>query len=44
MPAGYSFAKVNEFVHSGEVHFEDLQYLCLGMANEIDRLTKELLK
>ena len=44
MPADYSFATVNDFVHGVEVNFEDLQYLCLGMANEIDRLTKELLK
>ena len=38
MPADYSFATVNDFVHGMEVHFEDLQCLALGMACEIDKL------
>jgi hypothetical protein len=32
MPADYSFAAVNDFVHSVDVIFEELQWLCLGMA------------
>lgn len=42
MPADYSFATVNDYVHGRDVHFEDLVALCLGMANEVDRLTKSL--
>lgn len=38
MPADYSFATVNDYVHGMDVQFEDLQALCLGMACEIDRL------
>ena len=38
MPADYSFAIVNDYVHGLDVNFEDLQYLCLGMANHIDKL------
>lgn len=40
MPADYSFTCINDFVHSHGTSFEDLQYLCLGMANEIERLKK----
>lgn len=40
MPIDYSFSVVNDFVHSHDTHFEELQYLCLGMANEIERLNK----
>lgn len=32
MPADYSFATVNDYVHGMDAHFEDLQALCLGMA------------
>lgn len=42
MPIDYSFENVNDFVHGREVHFEDLQALCLGMASENDRLKKAL--
>lgn len=38
MPADYSFATVNDYVHGLDVHFEDLQALCLGMADYIDKL------
>ena len=40
MPADYSFATVNDYIHGPDVHFEDLQALCLGMANYIDRLLR----
>lgn len=42
MPADYSFATVNDYVHGVDVNYEDLQYLCLGMANYIDGLHKSL--
>lgn len=38
MPADYSFDAVNDYVHGMEVHFEELQALCLGMADHIDKL------
>jgi hypothetical protein len=38
MPADYSFASVNDYVHGIDVHFEDLVALCLGMACHIDTL------
>ena len=38
MPADYSFACVNDFVHAHGTNFEELQALCLGMANEIELL------
>ena len=40
MPADYSFAAVNDFVHGTEVIFEELQWLCLGMADHIDKLRR----
>lgn len=40
MPADYSFETVNDYVHGMEVNFEDLQALCLGMANHIDKLKR----
>ena len=40
MPANYSFKTVNDFVHSRDVQYEDLECLCLGMANHIDDLNK----
>lgn len=44
MPADYSFSNVNDFVHSVDTHYEDLQALCLGMACEIEKLQhKEVL-
>lgn len=43
MPADYSFATVNDYVHGMDVHYEDLQCLCLGMAAYIDKLTAKAL-
>ena len=40
MPADYSFANVNDFVHGVDVNFEDLVALCLGMASHIDKLRR----
>lgn len=42
MPIDYSFEKVNGWIHGIDVQFEELQALCLGMANENDRLRKLL--
>ena len=38
MPADYSFATINDYVHGIDVQFEDLVNLCLGMAAHIDKL------
>lgn len=38
MPADYSFATVNDYVHSFDRTYEDLEALCLGMACHIDKL------
>lgn len=40
MPADYSFATINSFVHGMDVHFEDLVNLCLGMADYIDKMKR----
>lgn len=40
LPFDFSFKNINDFVHSTETHFEELQALCLGMACEIERLEK----
>jgi len=40
MPADYSFATVNDYVHGVGVHFEDLVALCLSMADHIDNLRR----
>jgi len=40
MPAELSFQCVNEFVHSYDINFEDLQCLCLGLAAEIEKYKK----
>ena len=40
VPADYSFATVNSFVHGIDVHFEDLVNLCLGMAAHIDKMNR----
>lgn len=37
-PADYRFATVNDYVHGVDRNFEELQWLALGMAGEIDRL------
>lgn len=41
MPADYSFAVVNDYIHGVDVTYESLEALCLGMACEIDRLKKQ---
>lgn len=41
LPVDCSFEKVNDWIHGIDVHFEELQALCLGMANENDSLRKE---
>ena len=38
MPADYTFATINDFVHRHDTNYEDLQYLCLGMASHIEKL------
>ena len=40
MPADYSFAAVNDYVHGVDRYFEELQWLTLGMATEIEKLRK----
>ena len=42
MPADYSFECVNDYVHDFGREFEELQYLCLGMANVIDELRNQM--
>lgn len=37
MPAELSFQCVNEFVHSIDTQFEELQALCLGLASELEK-------
>ena len=44
IPADYSFATINSFVHGMGVHFEDLVNLCLGMADYIDKMEKKCQK
>jgi len=39
-PADYSFATVNDFIHSHDRTFEELQALCLGMAVHIENLER----
>ena len=41
-PSEYTFSCINDFVHSPETGFEELQGLCLGMATEIEKLRKEI--
>ena len=38
MPADYSFATVNDYVHSPDRNYEELECLCLGMASHMDKL------
>ena len=40
IPADYSFATVNSFVHGMDVQFEDLVNLCLVMAAYIDKMKR----
>lgn len=41
MGVDLTFADVNEFVCSENVRFEELQALCLGLANELDKASKK---
>lgn len=40
MPADYSFATVNDYIHGPDVVYEELEALCLGMAAHIDKLRR----
>ena len=42
VPVDYSFAAINDFVHCQDATYEELQYCCLGMATEIEKLNKQL--
>jgi hypothetical protein len=41
MPVDYSFAAVNDYVHSPERFYEELEWLSLGMACHIEQLEKQ---
>lgn len=40
MPIDHGFAAVNDYVHGVDRYFEELQWLALGMATEIEKLRK----
>ena len=40
MPADYSFAAVNDYIHGPDVTYETLEALCLGMAVYIEKLRR----
>lgn len=40
IPSEKTFATVNDYVHGPDVHFEDLQTLCLDLAAHIDTLRR----
>lgn len=40
LPADYSFATVNDFIHSPGRTYEELEALCLGMAVHIEKLER----
>jgi hypothetical protein len=42
LPIDCSFEKVNGWIHGVDVHFEELQALCLGMAVENDKLREKI--
>jgi len=44
MPAELTFDSVNDFVHRIETTYEDLESLCLGMANELEKKEASLLE
>jgi len=37
MPYDYSFATVNDYIHNISRQYEELECLCLGMANHVDK-------
>lgn len=39
-PADYGFATVNDFIHAHDRTFEELQALCLGMAEHVEKLER----
>lgn len=42
-PVDYSFKSINDFVHCADASYEELQYLCLGLATELERIkTREI--
>ena len=41
-PAGYDFKSVNDWVHSMDRHYEELQWHALGAANAYDALMAEV--
>lgn len=41
-PVDYTFESVNAFVHAPDVHFEELQNCCLGMATVMEKLNTQL--
>ena len=43
LPVDCSFEKVNGWIHGVDVHFEELQSLCLGMSAENDKLRMALI-
>lgn len=40
MPADYSFATVNDYIHGPDVTYENLEALCLGMSAHIEKLMR----
>tara|TARA_R110000851_G_scaffold98055_1_gene212469 strand:- start:221 stop:475 length:255 start_codon:yes stop_codon:yes gene_type:complete len=42
LPSETTFEKVNGWIHGADVHFEEVQALCLGMATELDTLREKL--
>lgn len=42
IPADYSFACINNFVHCENPGYEDLQNLALGMAEHIEKLEEQI--
>lgn len=41
MPADYSFSTVNDYVHSPDRTYEELECLCLGMACHIGKISQQ---
>ena len=41
-PAEYTLSCINDFVHSPETGFEDLQNLCLGLVTEVEKLRRAM--
>lgn len=41
MPVDYSFSTVNDFVHSPQTQYEDLEGLCLAMSSHLAEKAKK---